>query len=487
MVTDQQVRRLKMFNTNNPLYLAADKAGMCENTARKYIRSGKLPSQTKVEHDWKTRKDPFEEVFHEVKEKLNANPGFKAKTIFQYLQRNYPGRFQDSQLRTLQRKIKQWRNLEGPAQEVYFYQTHYPGKLSASDFTSMSSLGITISGEPFEHLLYHFVLTYSNWETGTICFSESYESLSQGFQNALWELGKLPESHRTDCLSAAKKKHGDFTNNYNALLRHYNLKGETTNPRSPHENGDIEKRHDCFKNALEQALLLRGSRDFKTREDYNNFLKTLFRELNTGRKDKLSEELAVMKNLPKNRLEDCSRLEVKVSPGSTIRVNNNAYSVHSRLIGVKVNVRLYAEYLEVYYNQKLIEKIPRLKGRDKHFVQYRHIIDSLIKKPGAFENYRYRDDLFPNSNFRLAYDELKKLNPNKANKEYLLILHLAAKESEERVDEGLRVLLDQNKAITFKAVETIVNSKDELPKATVIEIDEVRLKDYDDLLEVANG
>lgn len=488
MVTDQQVRRLLMLmKTTKTLYEAADKAGMCENTARKYIRLESLPSECQVEHDWKTRKDPFKDVFPEVKEKLEANPGFEAKTIFEYLQRKYPGRFQDGQLRTLQRKIKQWRILEGPAQEVYFYQTHYPGKLCASDFTSMSSLGITISGEPFNHLLYHFVLTYSNWETGTICFSESYESLSQGLQNALWELGKLPESHRTDCLSAAKKHNGEFTNNYNALLRHYNLKGETTNPYSPHENGDIEKRNGCFKKALEQALLLRGSRDFETREEYNNFLKTLFKQLNAGRKDRFSEELTVMKSLPKNRLEDCSRFVVKVSPGSTIRIYNNVYSVHSRLIGVEVNVSLYAEYLEVYYKQRLIVKIPRLRGQNKHLVQYRHVIDSLIKKPGAFKNYRYRDDLFPNSNFRLVYDELKMLNPNKADKEYLLILHLAAKESEQRVDETLRFLLDQNKVINFQTVETIVKSKEELPKATVIKIDEVRLKDYDELLEVVNG
>ncbi len=487
MVTDQQVRRLLMNKDKKALSRAADQAGMCENTARKYIRLEKLPSQCKVEHDWKTRKDPFEEVFPEIKEMLEVNPGLEAITIFKYLQREYVGAFQDGQLRTLQRKIKNWRICAGPPKEVYFCQTHHPGKLCASDFTTMSSLGITISGEPFDHLLYHFVLTYSNWETGTICFSESYESLSHGFQNALWELGLLPESHRTDRLAAAKKHNGDFTNNYEALLRHYKMKGETTNSYSPHENGDVEQRHNRLKKALEQALLLRGSRNFETREDYNKYLKALFKQLNAGRKDKLSEELKVMKSITIKRLEDCSRLKVKVSPGSTIRVMNNVYSVLSRLIGVKVNVRLYAEYLEVYYNQQLIETIPRLRGQNKHFVQYRHIIDSLIKKPGAFKDYRYRDDLFPSSQFRLAYDELTKLNPNRSDKEYLLILNLAAKESEERVDEALRFLIEKNSIVNFHAVEKIVKSKEELPKATVINIADVRLEDYDELLEVVNG
>ena len=160
----------------------------------------------KKPHAWQTRIDPFSEIWDEAKGLLKNNSGLEAKSLFEYFQRTDPGKFSDGQLRTFQRKVKRWRALEGPAKEVFFPQLHFPGVLCESDFTCMNSLGITIQRLPFDHLIYHFVLPYSNWETGTICFSESFESLSQGLQNALWELGGVPQQHRTDCLTTAVNK-----------------------------------------------------------------------------------------------------------------------------------------------------------------------------------------------------------------------------------------------------------------------------------------
>ena len=190
--------------------VAASKSGMDDKTARKYLELNKLPSECKKEHDWRTRKDTFKNVWAEIKEMLETNSGIEAKTIFEYLQRKNSGEFEDGQLRTLQRRIKIWRATEGKGKEIYFPQKHVPGKLGASDFTRMKELGITIGGEKFEHMMYHFVLTYSNWETGTICFSETYESLSTGIQNALWELGGVPKEHRTDRLTAAVNKECNY-------------------------------------------------------------------------------------------------------------------------------------------------------------------------------------------------------------------------------------------------------------------------------------
>jgi hypothetical protein len=207
MVTDQQVRRLfKLIQSEKDFGIAAIKAGMDEKAAGKYRRLGKLPSDLTPPHTWRTHKDPFEDSWQEIKMMLEINAGLEAKTIFEDLQRRNPGKFTDGQLRTLQRRIKIWRAAEGPAKEVFFTQIHNPGQLGQSDFTHMNKLGVTIGGQSFNHLIYHFVLTYSNWETGTICFSESFESLSQGLQNALWELGGVPEKHRTDRLSTAVNK-----------------------------------------------------------------------------------------------------------------------------------------------------------------------------------------------------------------------------------------------------------------------------------------
>src|SRR6516165_11992600 len=134
-------------------------------TRRKTGTTASLPSEvTNVRH-WRTREDPFITVWEQVRQQIEENPGLEAKTLFEWLQREYPGHYQDGQIRTLQRRIKLWRATEGPAQEVYFSQKHEPGRLCASDFTHMAELGITIQGQTFPHLVYHFVLTYSNWET----------------------------------------------------------------------------------------------------------------------------------------------------------------------------------------------------------------------------------------------------------------------------------------------------------------------------------
>jgi len=206
----------------------------------------------------------------------------------------------------------------------------------------------------------------------------------------------------------------------------------------------VEQRHARLKRAVEQQLLLRGSRDFDSRREYAEFLNTLFTQLNSCRQRRLAEELAVLRRLPTRKLEAFRRLpDVSVTSGSTIRVLKNAYSVDSRLIGEKVVVRLYAEYFEVWYAQRCLERIPRLRGHGKHCIQYRHIIDWLLRKPGAFANYRYREDLFPTSRFRITYDGLRREHPEGvAAREYLALLDLAAKESESLVDEALKVLLE---------------------------------------------
>jgi hypothetical protein len=486
MVTDKQVRRLmKLIRKGKALATAAAGAGMDEKTARKYRELGMLPSEWRAEHTWRTRPDPFADVWDEVSSRLEVNSGLQAKTLFDDLQRRYPGEFADGQLRTLQRKIKSWRATDGPAREVFFPQEHHPGVLCASDFCFMTSLGITIQRQAFPHLLYHFVLTYSNWETGTVCYSESFESLSQGLQNALFELGGVPQRHRTDRMSAAVQKPespDEFTRRYEALLSDYALVPERTQAGRAHENGDVEQSHYRIKEAVDQSLMLRGSKDFVSREDYLAFLRRVFEQRNAGRSSRLAEELRVLRPLPPRRLESFTRLDVRVGPSSTIRVKHNTYSVASRLIGEMVQVRLHPEHLEVWYGQRLVERLPRLRGENRHRIHYRHVIDWLVRKPGAFEGYRYRDDLFPTSRFRMAYDALRETNLHQADREYLKILHLAARETETGVDDALRLLFASDDPIAASAVEGIVRSGQTVPPPTELAIPAVDLSEYDSLL-----
>jgi hypothetical protein len=167
MITDVQVRKLKKYlSQGKSLEIASNKAGMDEKTGRKYRDLGKLPSEIKAERnrEWRTRQDPFVEVWAEAEAFLENNDGLEAKTLFAHLQRQYPSSFGDSQLRTFQRRVKTWRATEGPSREVYFPQEHQPGRLSQSYFTRMGELQISICGQHFAHLVFHFVLTYSNWE-----------------------------------------------------------------------------------------------------------------------------------------------------------------------------------------------------------------------------------------------------------------------------------------------------------------------------------
>ncbi len=485
MVSDRQVKRLWRLRQKLSLEAAAAKSGMDSKTARKYLRDRRLPSEMRQKHTWRTRLDPFADTWEEIRPLLIAEPGLQAKTLFEHLQRTYPGRFQDGQVRTLRRRIQYWRATEGPPREMFFAQQHRPGELCQSDFTHCRELGVTINGQAFPHLIYHFVLTYSNWKTGTICYSETFESLSEGLQNALWELGGVPTEHRTDRLSAAVNNLVDtreFTRAYEGLLRHYRINGQKAQAGQANENGDVEQRHYRFKQAVDQELMLRGSREFVSVATYQLFLQKLFQRLNAGRKDRYLEEVSKLQPLPEHRLDTARRERVRVSPGSLVTVHRNIYSVHSRLIGEMVEARVLPDTVEIWYADRKVEELPRLRGRGKHRIDYRHIIDWLVRKPGAFENYRYRSDLFPTSWFRLAYDALREeQGPKQGTREYLAFLLLAARRGEELVEGAIRFLLGSRQVLSAEQAARLIEENTPAPLSTIT-IDPVCLSIFDELL-----
>jgi len=485
-ITDAQVKELRrQLRSEVSLQMAALKTGMDRKTAAKF-KEGPMPSERHGPRTWRTRVDPLAAVWPQLQEELERAPGLQAQTLLVWLQERHPGQFGDEVLRTLQRRIKQWRALHGPAKELFFRQIHEPGRLGSSDFTHMNDLGVTIQGGRFDHLLYHFVLTASNWEHVTVCFSESFASLSEGLQNALWALGGVPLRHRTDRMTLAVHPDGNpevFTRNYQALMKHYGIEAEATNAYSGHENGDCEQAHHRFKTAVEQALLLRGSRDFASREEYEVFLRQVQDRRNAGRRQKVAEEVSHLCQLPVRRLETLLRLRVKVSQGSTIRVLKNTYSVPARLKGEVVEARVGPETVEVWYADQLQLTVPRLRGADNHRIDYRHVIDWLVRKPGAFARYCFQADLFPTSRFRQAYDELARTQSERvASRTYLEILQLAAKGSESLVDGALARLLAQEKPIGVAAVQALLNSDTSLSLTALVQVPAVDLRIYDELL-----
>jgi hypothetical protein len=487
MPQDSQVRKLiSLLSAGHSLRLASLKTGMSEKTARKYRKAERMPSELSARHDWRTRVDPFSTVWESVEKQLSENPGLQAKVLFAWLQAEHPGQFQDGQLRTFQRGVRRWRATSGPDKEIFFSQVHEPGRLCASDFTHMTSLAVTIMGQMFDHMVFHFVLTYSNWEWANVCFSESFESLSEGLQNAVWALGGVPIRHRTDRLSAAVNNLSEtkeFTSRYQNLMDHYGMEKERIQARQANENGDVESSHRHFKVAVDQALMLRGTRDFESREDYSKFLTELLRQRNLGREIRLQAERAQLRLLPVRRFESWRDVRVRVGIGSTLKVDRNTYSVPSRLIGEHVEVRLCAEDLEVWYGGIFIERIPRLRGRGQEKINYRHVIGWLVRKPGAFERYRYREDLFPTSRFRMAYDALQEQLPTRAVREYLAIVELAALDGEVLVDDALRILLDEEVTLTAKVVEQFIRSASVVPEVTAVQVSVMDLSCFDQLLE----
>jgi hypothetical protein len=488
MKTDAEVQlMIRERKKSKTLEQAAARANMSAPTARKYLRAAKLPSQLKQPRGYRTRSDPFDADWPWVQAQLERDNALQSQTLFALLCEANPGRYQPSQLRTLQRRIAQWRALHGPDQEVIFEQVHQPGHMAQSDFTHMTDLAITIAGLPFPHLLYHLVLTYSNIEAVTICFSESFEALAEGLEACLWQIGGVPQTHRTDNLSAAvyvleREGRKQFTDGYLALMSHYHMQPSTNTPGEAHENGDVEQAHYRFKQAVDQALRVRGSRDFADRAAYSHFLHDLLHKRNRTRQAGWEKERAALRPLPATPLNPCRELRVTVSRFSTIQVLRNTYSVPSRLIGTTLTVRVRAEVVELYVGASLTLRLPRLCGRQQQLIDYRHIIWSLMRKPGAFAHYRYRDELFPALVFRQAYDRLQARRPQSADREYLRILHLAASISESEVILALTLLLEQGLLPTYEATRELVQlpRPAPLPQLTPAVLD---LRVYDQLLE----
>lgn len=488
-VTDSQVRKLmEELAKHGVLGLAAAKAGMDPKTGAKYRDLGKFPSQLKELRGWRTREDPFEADWPALAEMLKDAPELEAKTLFETLLAEHPGQYEPGQLRTLQRRVGEWRAKHGPDKEVFFAQEHRPGEAMQTDFTWGTELGITICGEAFPHMLCHPVLPYSNWEWATVCLSESIPAIKRGVQSAVFRLGKRPKFHQTDNSTAATHRptageegKRPFNEDYLALMRHLGMTPRTIEVGESEQNGDVEALNGAFKRRLNQHLLVRGSRDFESVEAYEAWVQGVAAKANQVRATKLAEELAVMQPLSVERLADCTEEDALVTAWSTIRVKHNTYSVPSRLIGQTVRVRVFDERLEVSFRDSHQLTVGRLLGRNNHCINYRHIIWSLVQKPGAFAQYRYREDLFPALVFRRAYDCLQeKYAGRKADVEYLRILHLAASTMESDVAAALEQLFAAGGVTSADQVKAMVAP--EQPTVPVVAIPEVDLAVYDELL-----
>lgn len=486
MVKDAQVRKLMdEMSKHGRVGLAAMRAGMHRNTGRRYLEADRLPSELKSPRTWRTRPDPFAEDWEEIAARLVEAPELEAKALFEDLLRRRPERYTEGHLRSFQRRVKQWRAQHGPAREIFLPQKHRPGEAMQTDFTSGSSLRIRIHGEPLEHLLCHSVLPYSNWQSVVVCRSESMLALRHGIQTAVFRLGRVPQWHQTDNSTSATHdlrtgKRG-FNVEYEELMTHLGMKPRTIAIGQSHQNGDVEAQNGALKRSLEQHLLLRGSRDFATLEEYEVFIASVVERANGLRSARLAEELAAMRPVTVAQLPRYREQQVRVSSNGTIQVLRNTYSVPPRLRGERLVVRVFDQHLEVYYAGQKQLVLDRLRGEGRHRIDYRHVIWSLVKKPWALARYRYRDSLFPAPLWEKAYEALRaKLPERQAELEYLRVLHLAAATLQQQVEEAVLRLLEQGQLPLFTEVRALVSElRPEVPQLAPLAVD---LASYDELL-----
>ncbi len=468
---------MKLRKEGKSQITASTKAGFCERSARSIEKRGFQPAKT--HHHWKTRKDPFEEVWDStLVPMLEANPNLQAKTLIEYLQQRYKNLFPDKLLRTLQRRLKKWRALHGPDKEVIFRQNHPPGWQGLSDFTPTAKLNITIAGEPLDHLLYHYRLAFSGWEYGEVVLGgESFTALAESLQNALWQCGGIPQTHRTDSLSAAfknlsKEAREDLTNGYEQFCAHYGMESTRNNRGISHENGTIESSHRHLKSRIDQALMIRGSKDFGSLADYRQFVReTISRHNRRIHKDYL-EELSHLRALPERKTTDYTEERQRVTNSSTILLKGVVYSVPSKLIGEMLKIHLYDDRLECFVDGSYIVTLRR-KRKQKRYerqIDYRHLVEAMSRKPSSFKNYIYKEAFFPTLAFRQTWELFEShYESYRACKEYVAILREASKEdNESRVSGFLEQRLTQPGIVTSAEVQELFASPStELPQSEI--------------------
>jgi transposase len=493
MVTD--VRASKMFlllHEGSSVAEISRRLEMSEKTVRKYRDSDQLPSQTeRPGRTYRTRPDPLADYWDEIEALLRSDWRIKSYTILGWLKQKYnpvDGEpvITSSIRRTLERRVGRWKLEQGIEQEVKFPQTHHPGDVLAFDFVVLNGLKVTIDNRPFDHMMFHSVFTYSNWEHVHLCHSESFEALSTGLQDTLYRAGGAPQRIRSDSLSAAVNNLSsdkEFAASYGGLLSYFGVKGHRINVRKPHENGDVESSHGHFKDALDQALRIRGGRDFAGREDYMEFVRAIVHRRNADRQKRFSEEAVALSPLPSQRLQTNTSVMVTVKSDSIIRVKRNAYSVNSKFIGLRLEVRIHQDHLELWYRNECVEEMPRQFGNGKEIIDFRHVIDSLIRKPGAFANYKYVNHMYPTTRFRMAYDQLlSRTTQRSAVKQYLKLLHAAKHEGLDRVDDVLRSFLTCGKTIDADEILLAVTAQTQIPLPTEIHVEATDLSVFDSLL-----
>jgi hypothetical protein len=493
-INDRQMRIFMSHRDTHDVSAAAAKAGFSTATGYRIEGDPRLPSQKRGPRE-RRRPDPLIDVWDsEIVPMLTAAPGLRAIAVLEELQRRHP-EIGDNIRRTLERRIRAWRACSGPEKDVIFRQTHEPGRQGLSDFTDVNDLGITIAGVVLPHRLYHFRLAFSGFEHAHVVLGgESFVALAEGLQNALWALGGAPREHRSDSLSAAFRNldaeaHEDQTRRYHELMGHYGMEASRNNTGVAHENGSIESPHGHLKSALEDALLLRGTRDFVDLDAWRAFVDEVVGRRNARNRKRIALERPFLLALPARRTIDYEEHVVTVTSSGGFTFRRVFYTMPSRLIGHRLRARIYDDRLECFLGTTLVAAVrrgrPASHSKGGHVVDYRHVIHALRKKPMALLNLVYRDQLFPRAAYARAFEALQtELGDKQACRITVSLLAMAHERGcEAELAHAIEEALEQGRLPDIAVLRARFHP--DVGALPVVQVEPVDLGLYDELAAVA--
>lgn len=498
-ITKEQVKLYMNYKSLETLSQSAcaAKSGFSTRSART-IDQGKHHTQgIKKVRAYKTRKSGIDTIWESTLEPmLSENPDLQPTSLFIHLERTFQDTngqpiYDKSCLRTLQRRVAAWKATHGPDQDIIIPQIHIPGNMALSDFTNMNEVGVTISGEPFDHLLYHFRLVYSKWSYGKVILTgESFQALSEGMQEALQALGGASLEHRTDSLSAAFKNLNpeaklDLTTQYESLCKQYNMIPTRNNKGVSHENGSVESSHGHLKNRIKQELILRGSNDFASLDEYELWVQQIIANSNRRNSKNFTIEQKALQPLPNHMSMDYELLSVKASKLSMVIIRNMTYSVPSRLAGHVLTVHAYQKHLEFYLGTSRVLKLQRVYSKaasSRYVIAYKHVIHAFVRKPGAFRFCKYRNELLPNDTYRKIWEHLDSCYPKSTSPKMMLrLLKLACDhDCEATLGESVLSIISAGGSIDISKIESHFNKDN--PQLPAPPANQHSISKYDSLI-----
>lgn len=462
-ITSQQVKHyMKNRKQGSTQSKSAMSANIGERTARKLDHGQHCSQQPAKPRDYKTRTTPFDEVWEkDLKPLLIRQPTLTAAGLYDHMDALH-GEECASYLRTLQRHVKAWKLTEGAEKEVMFLQKHPPGQQAQVDFTEFNTKNdkvlIRLAGRIQPFRLLHVKFTHSSWTYAHVVLgAESFSALATGVAAAFERFGGVPYELRTDSLSAAYKnlsprEADDLTRLFKAFCETYCITPTRNNRGLAHENGAVESGDGHNKKALANHLkclypdVTDGVYDFESLEAFQAVINKMMDRQNRRRARRVELDRQHTQPLPTRKAVNYTVDKVSVTSSSTIKVKRVLYSVPSRLIGSRLTVRVYDDRLELYAGIQQVYTLARVHARgNEHLrvIDYRHLIHSLVKKPMAFYRAELRDEILPNVQWRLIWQDMMARLPAK-DACYLIVdaLSLASQlNDEDQVAQALRQIL----------------------------------------------